>query len=395
MKRWMKMAAMLFAVSMMACGCSNSAAPAETSAPTEAAETEAETAAETAEAEAGAEEGTGEVPDVTGIEVDLSAGLDDEGNILDMNTADFVTLPDYKNMEVAKDDVTPSAAEIQDAVDNLMAGFAEEVQITDREIAEGDIVNIDYVGSVDGVEFEGGSTGGAGTNVTAGSSDYIDDFLTQIIGHKAGETINVEVTFPDPYQGNPDLSGKDAVFVTTINYISESVTPELTDDFVVENFAEEYKISTVDELNAKMETNLTLSKQNDTVWNWLKENCTFQKDPEELAELLLQEYVDSVVLSAAQYGMPLEDMLSYYGMATEDDLRDYYRYSAIDLAKQYTIAQAICDAEGMVADQDAMEAYFEGSDYTNIVDYYGIGYVKMQVKYKLVSDKLMEYATVK
>ena len=89
--------------------------------------------------------------------------------------------------------------------------FATTAQVTDRAVEQGDMVNIDYVGSVDGVEFDGGSTGGAGTSVMAGATNYIDDFLTQIIGHMPGETIDVNVTFPEVYH-SADLAGKEAVF---------------------------------------------------------------------------------------------------------------------------------------------------------------------------------------
>jgi len=87
-----------------------------------------------------------------------------------------------------------------------------------RTVAFGDTVNIDYVGTIDGVEFAGGSTGGIGTDLTIGSGMYIDDFEDQLVGYKAGDTVEVVVTFPDDY-GMPELSGKEAVFTTVINAI--------------------------------------------------------------------------------------------------------------------------------------------------------------------------------
>ncbi len=90
-----------------------------------------------------------------------------------------------------------------------------------REIKLGDKVNIDYVGSVDGVEFSGGNTRGNGADLIIGSHMYIDDFEEQLIGHKAGDEVDVEVTFPEVYKNNPDLAGKDALFKVTINGIYE------------------------------------------------------------------------------------------------------------------------------------------------------------------------------
>ena len=88
----------------------------------------------------------------------------------------------------------------------------------DRVVEDGDTVNIDYVGTIDGVEFSGGSTGGAGADLTIGSGMYIDDFEQQLIGYKAGDTVEVVVTFPDDY-GVDELNGKEAVFTTVINGI--------------------------------------------------------------------------------------------------------------------------------------------------------------------------------
>lgn len=95
-----------------------------------------------------------------------------------------------------------------------------ETLVTDTSVAveDGDTVNIDYVGTIDGVEFGGGNTQGQGADLTIGSGTYIDDFEEQLIGHYIGETVEVDVTFPENY-GNDDLNGKDAVFEVTINGI--------------------------------------------------------------------------------------------------------------------------------------------------------------------------------
>ncbi len=89
---------------------------------------------------------------------------------------------------------------------------------TSLEVKDGDTVNIDYVGSVDGVEFEGGSTGGNGTDLTIGSGMYIDDFEEQLIGSHPGDKVEVVVTFPEEY-GNEELKGKEAVFKVVVNGI--------------------------------------------------------------------------------------------------------------------------------------------------------------------------------
>lgn len=98
------------------------------------------------------------------------------------------------------------------------AGYSTDASLI---VEDGDTVNIDYVGSVDGVEFEGGSTQGQGTDLVIGSGSYIDDFEEQLIGAHPGDEVDVYATFPDPYNNNPDLSGKEALFEVTINGIYE------------------------------------------------------------------------------------------------------------------------------------------------------------------------------
>ena len=105
-----------------------------------------------------------------------------------------------------------------DADTDTAAGYSTDASLT---VEDGDTVNIDYVGSVDGVEFKGGSTQGQGTDLVIGSGSYIDDFEDQLIGAHPGDEVDVYATFPDPYNNNPDLSGKEALFEVTINGIYE------------------------------------------------------------------------------------------------------------------------------------------------------------------------------
>lgn len=110
-----------------------------------------------------------------------------------------------------------SSDDTSDASGSDTSSYSTDTSLT---VEDGDTVNIDYVGTIDGVEFDGGSTGGAGTDLVIGSGNYIDDFEDQLIGSHPGDTVEVNVTFPDDY-GNEELNGKDAVFTVTINGIYE------------------------------------------------------------------------------------------------------------------------------------------------------------------------------
>ena len=122
------------------------------------------------------------------------------------------------NTDTSTGSSTDTDTTADDNTDNNSAGYSTDASLT---VEDGDTVNIDYVGSVDGVEFEGGSTRGQGTDLVIGSGSYIDDFEEQLIGAHPGDAVDVYATFPDPYNNNPDLSGKEALFEVTINGIYE------------------------------------------------------------------------------------------------------------------------------------------------------------------------------
>lgn len=129
------------------------------------------------------------------------------------------------SQEVSAEEETTQEASAEDTAEDGSDTSSDSQETTGElstdtslTVADQDTVNIDYVGTVDGVEFEGGSTNGAGTDLVIGSGSYIDDFEEQLIGSHPGDEVQVEVTFPEDYSSQ-DLAGKDAVFTVTINGI--------------------------------------------------------------------------------------------------------------------------------------------------------------------------------
>ena len=166
---------------------------------------------------------------------DYSAGLNDDGTIAGIKALDYVDIFDYKNINVPKSEVAISDEEMQSQIDSLLAQYPDYDSDPSIKIKDGDVINLDYVGSVDGVEFQGGSTGGNGTTLTIGSGQYIDGFESAIIGHNVGENFDINVTFPEDY-GNADLAGKPAVFNITVN--SVQVPAEYNDAFIAAHFSD-------------------------------------------------------------------------------------------------------------------------------------------------------------
>lgn len=327
----------------------------------------------TAENESGSaeqEESTGESTAV--IEPDFSSGLTDDGLFEGITATDYVTLSDYNGVKVAAVEIAVTDDEFDEYVaTNIQASFAESVEVTDRAVESGDTVNIDYVGSVDGVEFEGGSY--EGYSLEIGSSTFIPGFEDQIIGHEIGEEFDVNVTFPDPYKNNPDLAGKAAVFKVKLNGITASVTPEIDDAFVAENFSE---YASAEEFLAETRAEYEKTKKYNYVWNYVLENSTVSEIPEKLIENYVEQQTRMYQSMATSYGMTYEDLLAMYGTTPEEFEATEREYANSDLT-QMLISQAVCESENIgIEDGDATEYFgYDDAAMTEIYDYYGKGYV--------------------
>ena len=327
-----------------------------------------------------------------------SAYLNDDGTLKGVDSAALVTLPQYKGISVPAEEYTITDDELNTQINSILDQYATYDQIKDRAIADGDVVNIDYVGSVDGEEFSGGNTNGRGTLVTAGSDAYIDDFLTQIIGHTPGETFNVEVTFPDPYENNPDLAGKDAVFVTTINYIQgDKHVPELTDEFVSQTAAlADY--GTAQGMKDTIRTSMENKKADNYVLQKVLDECQFSEFPANLVDQLVNASMAQFESQASAYGLDMETARSMMGYDSEDAQREAMTAAAQEQLKTIVMLEAIAKAEGLTVDEDALTDYFSSevgtSDYSAFQTYYGRGYL-CQAALLFNTEKLVTSSAVR
>ena len=326
-------------------------------------------------------------------EFTYSKGIDENGYWKDVRALDYVTLNDnYLETEVPSDISVVSESDIQTQIDSLMASHSSTEKITDRAIEEGDTVNIDYVGSVDGIEFDGGSTNGSGTDVVAGSADYIDDFLTQIIGHTPGETFNVEVTFPDDY-GKEELNGKDAVFVTTINFIAAETEAELTDSFVKENLVSQYGWTTVDEMKEGVEANI----QKEAIDKYVSESILKKGNVSSMPELLTK-YNEATMYqfyksSAESRGMELDEYLSSSaGVESMEELLESNKETIRSNSEYALIVQAMAEDQGIEVTEEDVAEYFKSrgnEDYSSYEADYGMPYLKQVVISQKIYDLLI------
>ena len=302
---------------------------------------------------------------------DYSAGLEENGYFTDIRALDYVTLPDLSEIPVDKDTVIPAESMIESQISSLLESYATVNEITDadRKIEDGTTVNIDYVGSVDGVEFQGGSTNGMGTSVTIGVTSYIDDFLEQLIGHAQGEEFDIEVTFPDPYPNNTDLSGKDAVFSITINYIEETVIPEFDDAFVAENFPD---YETAEAYRQMIEEELYNNNLYNAIYLFLETEAEVSSIPETAMETVFNERYQNLSSQAAAYGVDAETLLSYMGMTM-----DSFRESCTEFVSSCLVMQAVMEQMELELDDDVAKEVlgFDDSMYEMVTEFYGKPYV--------------------
>lgn len=315
---------------------------------------------------------------------DYSCAMTDEGWWKDVDALSLVTLGEYKGIEVPAEVASADPALVEEQIGQILQSYATYEHLTDKAIEEGDTVNIDYVGSVDGVEFTGGNTQGMGTDVTIGVTNYIDDFLEQLIGHKPGEVVDVYATFPDGYDDGQDAQGntvvlqnKEALFVVTINYIEGDVPilPEFDDAFVAENLSF-YGYSTAAEVREDIAASIVADQESEFFTNWIMENCPVSEVPESMIQYWKDATAADVAATAASYGMDAEMILAFQGFESMEAYMEAIHESVVTQCKQCLISQAIVQTEGLsITEEEELEIL--GANHDAILAEYGQGYVRM------------------
>ena len=327
--------------------------------------------------------------------VNYSLGLTTDGRFEGIAAKDYVTLGQYTSLTYPEEVTSVKEEDIQTRIDSIMSSHTYTNEATDRAVKDGDTLNIDYGGTVDGVAFEGGSTDGKGTQVTIGVTSYIDDFLEQLIGHRPGETFDIEVTFPDPYENNPDLAGKDAVFTVTVNHIVETYTYELTDDFVADNLQADYGYTSIADMREKIAADLHDTQVYNYMIETVLENCPVSEVPQKLVDNEITITVKQLKYQALQYNMDASTLFTYYyGVADEDAFRTTYEEDIREQISQYLVMMAIAEDAGLIATEQDVKDYFleemDTEDYSEYVKNYGYGYIYRAVTFNNVGNYLQE-----
>ena len=288
----------------------------------------------------------------------------------DIEIGEKVVLGDYKNLEVVSTVSAITDEDVDNYIDYMLSMSPELVEVTDRDVVEiGDVANIDYEGKKDGVAFDGGTA--QGYDLGIGSGSFIEGFEEGLVGVKKGETVDLNLTFPENYHSE-DLAGAEVVFTVTVNAIYEEATPEFTDEYVaglgIENVATvaEYR-EYLRTMMVEAEEEYALQDVQTQVISMVTDNATVTEVPQELIDRFYNVNMNNISYNAMMYGMDVESFVSaYYGMDAETFEAETIAAAEIS-ANQALVCLAIAKAENLtITDEDMEQAVEE--------NYAGYGY---------------------
>ena len=370
---------MLLVMALSVTGCSQKTA-------TKDKDTKTEETAKTDDAEETESDDTEDTSEDTPTTAELMAGIDVEK---------CVTLGDYKGVTVEKTIQSVTDEDVQNEIDNALSNYPVEV---DQAAKEGDTVNIDYVGKIDGEEFDGGSDQGA--DLKLGSGKFIDGFEDGLIGAKKGETRTLNLTFPEDY--TQDLAGKAVEFTVTVNAVKEPLS-EPTDQWVADNIEgydniADYKAG----IRSEQEESNEQTAENQVryaAWTQVIDNCTINEYPETLVEVGKKLYEQQVETYAKYAGMELDAYIESSGLTQEEYQSNMEEYGK-NVAAQALVCQAICDKEGFaIGDEDYQKALQDmlteyGCTEDELIQTYGQDNVEQSIMLNRVSNLILENANV-
>lgn len=309
-------------------------------------------------------------------------------DILDFKAEDYVKLGDYKGLSVKYPIPEVFEDDVEFSIQQLVEEHTEYKEIKDRASQEGDSVNIDFTGVIDGEEFDGGS--GEDFDLVIGSGEFLEEFEKNLIDKNAGETFTFPVTFPEDYnEMDPSLNGKTAEFTVTVNKISEVIVPEYNDEFVKK--VSDY--STTAEYEEFLNADLMIYAQDESdsaagedALALAVQNATVDGYPKALYDYFYDETVEGYEFYASLMGMEYEEFLDEMGEnAVEEGTQAQ--------TNEYLVVQAIADQEGLSVTEDSYQeeakALAEEYEYESVeeleADYGKSGIIIQIVREKVVA----------
>lgn len=272
----------------------------------------------------------------------------------------YVTLGDYDGMEVeVAGDFDVNDEDVVDYINNMLSNYPS-YEDTDKEIVEdGDFADIDYVGKKDGVAFDGGTAQGYVLGI--GSHSFIEGFEEGLVGVKVGDTVDLNLTFPENYQ-SAELAGADVVFTVTVNKIVKKVDisyDELTDEYVVNNMGSDSVEALYNDTKSYLETNNEQKRtvaEREAVLNKLIENSKVAI-PDGLLDMKVDQYTQQFIRQNCTDDTTLSDYLSANYNMSEDDFKSTITAELENNLDDELVLEALVKAEGEALDEEGFQEY--------------------------------------
>ncbi len=298
-----------------------------------------------------------------------------------------VTLGQYKGLSAAKDEVKVSAADVDERLKQLSDRNTRLVSV-EREAKEGDTAVIDFEGFLDGKPFDGGK--GENHNLELGSHSFVPGFEEQIVGMKAGDEKDLDITFPEDYHA--DLAGKAVVFKVKVHEVKEKQVPELDDEFA----KDVSEFDTLKELKADLKKKITEERQKDA--DRAFEDALMEQVaggitadiPDAMVENQARQFLDNFKMQIAQQGIPYDQYMKMTGM-DEGKLLDDAKEPALRQVRMDLAVAAIIKAENIEASDEDVEAEFQ-----KLAEQYGmdVEMVKKYLQAEQVKDQIVSQKAV-
>lgn len=336
------------------------------------------------------------------MNTDFSASLDENGRVVGIDASEYVEIPEYNDLTIDLSEIDYTDEDVDYDIEALLEDYMYVDEAYAFPVAEGDLVSINYSGTVDGAEFEGGSEEDCELELGAGELDF-EEIETAVIGHSVGDVIVVQAVIPEDYEWDESVCGKTAVFTVSLNGVY--AVPEFTDEFVADNLSE--YASTAEEYRQYLKsTNLA-----DNLYEYVQEYLTYEsvlksspgdyrnqlKANMKADEFASYEYLNEMYnqfYGYTLYSSFTEYLDEEYGM-TELEFDDSLEEDVDESLAYILTCQAIADKEGITATADEVLQHYlsEGEtedDFNAMIESYGTGYVVQQYLQEKVVDYVID-----
>lgn len=315
-------------------------------------------------------DGTGDITGTADTANNTSDSSSDNSSVIETPTFNITCeLGQYKGITVDYEPQEVTEEDVQGALTYFAESMTYKADITDRPLKEGDTVVMDYVGTMDGEVFDGGSA--TGMELELGSGRFIAGFEDGLIGKNVGDSVSLDLNFPDPYLNNPDYSGKAVNFLVNINSAYEYITPELTDELVSSNSdyksVEEYSHAAREELERQAKEYSDSKASNDII-KAVIDNATFGGQVDEQIAYEIQDcldYYDSICQQ--QFGVNGATYFGYLWGITEQEYQAMVEEESTMSVKYNAVLDEIAKAENLTVSDEEFEDMFQSV----FIDQYG------------------------